>query len=145
MKFEDIKKEYENDLLDTDAVDIDSLCLVIPKLNSKYSEILFEEENHLATLRAEYDRMYKDKWEYYTGKMASSDLKAKGLDPFPLKILKGDVDKYIDADNEIIDIRKKINYQSQKVSYVDRALKEIMSRHWILKSTIDWRRFMSGG
>jgi len=145
MKFDDIKAEYQGDLLDPDAVDLDRVALEIPKLHSKYSEILFEEENFLAALRSEYDRMYRDKWEYYTGKMSSEDLKSRGWQPFPLKILKGDVEKYLDADDEISGMRLKINYQSQKVSYVERAIKEIMSRQWIVRSSVEWRRFISGG
>lgn len=145
MKFEDIKKEYNSDLLDPEAIDLDNASLSIPKLHAKYSEILFEEENYLAAIQMEYDRVLKSKWEYYGGKMSSDELIERGWKPFPLKILKGDLDKYIDADEDIITIRKKISYQTQKVSYVDRALKEIMSRQWSLKNSIIWRQFMSGG
>lgn len=145
MKFEDIKNEYKSDLLDPEAVDLDNASLSIPNLHAKYSEILFEEENYLASLRAEYDRLLKSKWEYFSGKMSSEELRDLGWEPFPLKILKGDLDKFIDADDDIIEVRRKINYQSQKVSYVERALKEIMSRQWTIKGAIQWRQFMSGG
>lgn len=146
MKFDDIKNEYKSDIIDDlNAVNIDELCLMIPKLHQKYSIFLSNESLILDELEIKKRILVRQKWEYYTGKMADEDLKALGWEPFQLRILKSDVDKYIYSDKDITKIDTQISFQKQKVSFIDRALKEIMSRQWVLKITLEHRKFMSGG
>ena len=47
----------------------------------------------------DFNKIKKDKWEYYTGK---ADPAVYQLKPFNLKLLRQDVDKYIESDDEWI-------------------------------------------
>ena len=47
------------------------------------------------------------KWEYYTGKAGTYGISTKA---FNLKILKQDVDKYIEADEDYQKIKQKVDY-----------------------------------
>ena len=84
------------------------------------------------------------KWEYYTGKLDQSQLDEHGLEPFPLKILKQDIDKYMESDDDLIVLNQRYIYQKEKVDYLESVLKEITNRHWKIKNAIEWRRFTSG-
>jgi DNA-binding transcriptional regulator YdaS (Cro superfamily) len=98
----------------------------------------------LRGLQIEYDRMRKIKWEYYTGKMDKQQLESHGWEPFSLRILKQDVDLYMNSDADLSTIRAKIEIQNEKVDYIESIIKGIMNRHWQIRSAIDWRKFTNG-
>ena len=85
--------------------------------------------------------MYREKWEYYGGK---SDAKVYATKPFDLKVLKTDLNIYIESDEDIIKIEHKISYLETVVKYLDGVLKSINSRGWDIKNAISWRQFESG-
>ena len=47
------------------------------------------------------------------------------LEPFQLKILKQDIDKYIESDDDLIVLNQRYIYQKEKVDYLESVLKEI--------------------
>ena len=61
----------------------------------------------LSKANVDYYKMKKDKWEYYTGKAPQHVYAEK---PFNLKILKTDIDKYMDADPELVKLKQKVEY-----------------------------------
>ncbi len=93
--------------------------------------------------RAESDfKIFKRvKWEYYTGKASPHVYQQK---PFNLKIMKSDIDKYLESDEELIKAKQKIDYLETVVNYLDRTLKIIGGRDWQIRNSIEWRKFTSG-
>ena len=85
--------------------------------------------------------MYREKWEYYGGKL---DAKVYATKPFDLKVLKTDLNIYIESDEDIIKIEHKISYLETVVKYLDGVLRSISSRGWDIKNAISWRQFESG-
>ena len=76
--------------------------------------------------------------------MSEEELESKGWEPFNLKILKQDLDKYLDGDSDLILVKQKITYQEEKVSYLESVLKSINNRNWEIKNAIEWRKFLNG-
>tara|TARA_Y100001973_G_scaffold74106_1_gene108126 strand:+ start:2228 stop:2518 length:291 start_codon:yes stop_codon:yes gene_type:complete len=95
-------------------------------------------------MKYEYASSYKAKWEYYSGKMSEEELQSREWEPFDLKILKQDLDKYLDGDADLILEKQKITYQEEKVSYLESVLKSINNRNWEIKNAIEWRKFLNG-
>ena len=87
------------------------------------------------------DKLYREKWEYYSGK---SDPQVYILKPFNLKILRTDVDKYINADEVVQKATQKVEYLKVVVDFLDRTLRQITNRTFTIKNAIDWKRFTSG-
>ena len=85
--------------------------------------------------------MYREKWEYYGGK---ADAKVYVTKPFDLKVLKSDLNIYIESDEEIIQSEHKVAYLETVVKYIDGVLKSINSRGWDIKNAIDWKKFEAG-
>ena len=54
---------------------------------------------------------------YYTGKLSLEELDELNWEPFELKILKTDLDKFLDADDELQELHLKVKYQQSVVSY----------------------------
>ena len=143
MNFEDLKRHTERDMkVDDTQLDLESLK--IPQLHNKYLNFLQEERFNLKKMGFDFASLRRSKWEYYTGKISEEDLEEKGWEPFDLKILKSDIDMYLDSDNDMILMKQKITYQEEKVFYLESVIKEIGQRNWEIRNAIEWRKFVSG-
>ena len=120
---------------------LDSESLKNQELYAKYLEhkSRFELLSHKA--RADYKRVYKEKWEYYGGK---SDAKVYASKPFDLKVLKADVHIYMDSDDELQRADQKAAYLKQVVNYLEQVLRSINNRTFLIKNAIEWKKFTSG-
>jgi len=140
MNLDEIQTLWEEDSkIDEDNLHAESTK--IPSLHAKYYKILNNilllkkiEENKLKQLK-------KDKWQYYTGK---ADPEVYIDKPFDYKVLRQDVDKYIDADEDLIKISSKIDYYQIMLNYLDSILKTINNRTYQIKNSIEWQQFIRG-
>jgi len=143
MTLDDIRKEIERDVrLDETALDLESLK--IPQLHSKYLNFLTDERLCLRKMEGDYSVLMRAKWEYYTGKMSHEELTARGWEQFPLKILRNDLDLYLQGDSDLNKNRQKMEYQKEKISLLEEIVKELNNRHWKIRCAIDWRKFVNG-
>ena len=140
MNLDEIQTLWEQDsLVDQDNLHEESIK--IPVLHSKYYKIY---NNILLLKRMEennYKELRKEKWEYFTGK---ADPEVYVKNPFDYKVLRQDIDKYIDADKEIIRIISKLNYFDVMLNYLDSILKTISNRSFQIKNAIDFMKFTAG-
>ena len=137
--------EFIQDLWDKDSI-IDNELLhnestKIPALHAKYYRIY----NNILTLQKSQETQYKilkkDKWQYYTGKASPEVYVEK---PFDYKVLKADLDKYFDADPDLIRCTAKIEYYDNRLEYLESILKIISNRTYQIKNAIEWQRFTNG-
>jgi len=143
MTLDDIRKEIERDVrLDETALDLESLK--IPQLHSKYLNFLTDEKLCLRKMEGDYAVLMRAKWEYYTGKMSQEELDARGWQPFALKILRNDLDLYLQGDADLNKGRQKMEYHKEKISLLEEIVKELNNRHWKIRCAIDWRKFVNG-
>ena len=143
MTLDDIRKELEKDTrIDDSALDAESLR--IPQLHNKYLNFLMEERLCLARYENDVAVILRDKWEYYTGKMSHEELTARGWEPFSLKILRNDLDLYLESDADLAKLQQKVVYQKEKISLLEEIVKELNNRHWKIRNAIDWRKFVNG-
>ena len=85
---------------------------------------------------------------YYNGKMDQQTIESKGwdYDPFDgLKVLKGDMDHYYNADPEIQKSKQKIAYLKTIIDTLKEILDNLKWRHSTIKNMIEWRRYQAGG
>ena len=128
---------------DIDRTEPGKALLDIPKLHSKYLNIL--SGHRLLAKESEFklNKMRVLKWEYYTGKLDEDQLKQYGWEPFPY-VLKAEVNNYIEADD---DINKRMAIKTMHEEIVDvcsAILKELNSRTFQLRDFISWERFIQG-
>ena len=140
MDLEQLQIEADKDLKINDT-ELDLESLKTPQLHNKYLKHLTKFKLLLTRAEDEFTKIKKDKWEYYTGK---ADPAVYQLKPFNLKILKQDVDKYIESDDEWIKANQKVKYLETIVDFLDRTLRQISNRTFTIKNAIDWRKFTSG-
>lgn len=143
MNLEDIYAEWAKDG-EIDQTNVSSESANIPKLHNKYYQMYVKEGLKLKKLRADYKQLYKLKGEYYRGELDIEELKEYGWTPQPLKILKGDVPAYVEADDDIIKHSLKIGLQEAIVDYLESIIRQINNRGFQLKTIVDWERFRTG-
>lgn len=143
MDISSIKQLVAEDMpIDDTELDIESMN--IPQLHSKYLNIYMDEKLLLQKINSDYYRLKKMKWEYYTGKLDQDQLDEYGWEPFQLKILKQDIDLYMDSDEDLQKLINKQTYQKEKINYLDAILKSVNNRQWNIKGAIEWRKFING-
>lgn len=143
MTLDEIRKEIQRDMtLDDAALDLESLK--IPQLHGKYLNFLMDERLAMRKAEHDYNAMMRVKWEYYTGKMSQEELTARGWEPFSLKVLRNDLDLYMNSDEDLSKLSQKFLFQKEKVSLLEEVVKELNTRHWKIRNAIEWRRFTNG-
>jgi hypothetical protein len=121
--------------------ELDLESLKTPQLHNEFMKHLTKFKLMLSRAEGEYYTLKREKWEYYTGK-APAEVYAKK--PFDLKILKTDIDKYLESDEELQKQKQKVDYLNTVVDFLDRTIRQIGNRGFTIKNAIDWRKFTSG-
>ena len=83
--------------------------------------------------------------EYYNGSMDDAELKQRGWKPNPLKILRADINRYIETDKDIINMSLRIDYQRAIVEYLEDIIKQINQRNFYINNAVAMLKFQSGG
>ena len=65
--------------------------------------------------------------------------------PFDLKVLKTYLQMYINSDDDIIELEKKVVYYETIVEFIDGVIKSIDNRGWDIRNAQDWKKFVAGG
>lgn len=135
-----IKNEWKQDsVMDQDLLDHESIK--IPQLHSKYLNFLSDVRLIKIKKEQDYKKLLRDKFEYYTGKADAEVYREK---PFDLKILKQDVQLYIESDDEIQSALNKLNYYKEMIFLLESILTNISTRGFQIKNSIEWQKFMQG-
>jgi hypothetical protein len=140
MDIEQLQEQADKDLKINDS-ELDLESIKTPQIHNKYMKHLAKFKLMLSRAESELHIVKRNKWEYYTGKADPSIYQAK---PFNLKILRQDVDKYIDSDEEVIKAKQKVDYLNVVVDFLDRSIRQISNRTFTIKNAIDWKKFTSG-
>ena len=140
MTLEEIQELADKDLKIND-MEYDLESIKTPQLHNKYMKFLNKFKLQLSIAENELYKIKRSKWEYYTCKADPEVYKEK---PFDLKILRQDVDKYIDSDIELQKAKQKVDYLNTIVDYLDRTIRQISNRTFTIKNAIEWKKFTSG-
>ena len=140
MDLEKLQEQADSDLKINDT-ELDLESLKTPQLHNKYMKHLTKFKLMLSRAESEYNTLKREKWEYYTGKAPAEVYAEK---PFDLKILKTDIDKYLESDEELQKQKQKVDYLNTVVDFLDRTIRLISNRGFTIKNAIDWRKFTSG-
>lgn len=139
MNIEKLKEEVKKDL-SIDKTDLASESIRIPQIHNKYLNFLMNDRLTLSKLETDLTKLRHRKWLYYTGKMSQEELNDLGWDSFDLTVLKTDIDRFINADDDVIHLQHKVALIKEKVSYLDGVMRAINNLNWNIRSAIDWMR-----
>lgn len=140
MNLNDIEKMWDEDgCIDPDNLHLESIKL--PTLHSKYFKIY----NNLVLLRKKEENNFielqRDKWLFYSGK---ADPKIYKETPFDLKIIKSDLDRFINSDPDVVKSNNKVEYYSMMIKFTESIIKNIENRSFVIKNAIEFMKFTAG-
>ena len=141
MKIQDLLVEIEQDAK-IDPHEVGKESLRIPSLHAKYLTYRSNEKMLLKQLNFNYNILYKERWLFYSGNATPQQYKEEEFD---LKVLRGDIDIFIDGDAKLLEQKAKIAVQESKVEAIEEYLKSLGQRGWVLKNVIEWQKLMGGG
>jgi hypothetical protein len=143
MNLDELKNMIKTDLeIDQTALDVESSRT--PQLHNKYLVMYMDEKLKLKRMNSELAVLRRNKWLYYTGRMSKEELDQFGWEAFELNILKTEADEMIESDVDFIKLAEKVNFQEEKVSYLENVIKIVNNRQWQIRSIIDWLKFTQG-
>jgi len=143
MKFEEIQIAWTRDC-EMDETELSHESIKIPQLHNKYLIFYSNEKLKFKEIKYLFAGLIKRKRDYYSGRMTAKELEMADWEPFQLKLLKADVQEYIDADENVIESKKLLALQEEKVDYLESIVKGLSTRGYLIKNAIDWKRFTEG-
>ena len=146
MNLENILELWKKDSV-IDDMKLDEASRESAKLHSKYLELHSVARLKLKKLELDFKPILRDKFMHYNGKLSQEELQEKKWDPDPLNgltVLKGDMDKWYDADPIIQEHQLKLAMQEEIVNCLKEIMDNIKWRHQNIKNMIEWRKFTSG-
>ncbi len=143
MNFESIFAEWEKDS-NIERTSLDTESIKIPELHHKYYKIYIAEKVRLRKLESEMKKLKLDKYEFYT-QGHNEETRAKGwILPSRGAIIKADVQLYLDADTDIIDLSLQIGIQQEKIDFLESIIKSLRDRGFLIKTALDFIKFTNG-
>ena len=109
----------------------------------KYNDAFTDESLALKDFYGFRRKVELERWKYWSGKQTDKYYAKNGI--VHEKILKGDIEKYLKADEKMALVDELISIQKAIAEYLERCIKELQSRNFHCKVAADWRKFTSGG
>ena len=141
MNLDQLKEEAYKDLPISDQEHLDQESFHNQDIKAKWLDYKTRFELLLVKNKGDYQKLYRDKWEYYGGK---ADAKIYVSKPFDLRVLKTDLSIYITSDDDIIELGAKISYLETVIKYIEGVIKSIDNRGWDVSHAIGWKKFEAG-
>lgn len=140
MTFDEIQAMWQEDSR-IDPVELDTASLTIPTLHAKYFKIFSDYRFKKKQAALNLKQLTRRKFEYYSGKGDPEDYREN---PFDLKILKSDLQMYIESDPEFKDLQLKIDMYDIIIEYLESVIRMINNRSYQIKNAIEWKSFIEG-
>ena len=143
MKLEEIQELWNRDR-EIDITELATESIRIPQIHDKYLKIYVDEKIKLRKLQLNLAKISKMKSDYYSGRMSQEELDRLEWQPFLVKVLKSEVNSYVESDDDIIKLKETIALMEEKINYIDSVIRMINNRGFQIKSAIDWIKYKDG-
>ena len=146
MNLEQIISEWQKDCR-IDPTSPDESSRETPELHAKYLGLLSNAKLKLKQAEFKQKELMKLKWLWYNGKMSQEEMESLGWNPDPfdgLKILKGDMEHYVEADPELVESEAKIEYLKTIIDTLKEIVENLKWRHQTIGNMIRWKQFEAG-
>ncbi len=143
MKLEDIRNMWSLDAK-IDNTELSHEALRIPSLHSKYYGIYTEERLRLRKYETDMKKLRLEKFEFFTqGPTKETQERGWVLPPIG-RVIKSEVNNYIDADDDIIELTLRIGIQQEKTDLLESIIRTLNNRGFLIKNAIDFEKFKTG-
>lgn len=143
MTLEKLHAEWAIDS-DLDLSQPDKEIRRIPLLHSKWWQIYTTERQRYVVLKQEYDSLRHAKFEWLLGRMPDEDREQRGWPHQHLRIVRQEVEPYLNSDADLLPIKGKIDVQEIKLKFIEDIIKTIGNRGYSIKTYVEYLKFSQG-
>jgi len=143
MTLDDYLHDWEHDAA-FELTALDVAARQTPLLHAKWWRYYSQERLRLKKVDSDYKALYRQKWEYFLGKMDDTEREELGWPPQPLKILSQNVSVYLDSDPALQVLSHKRVYLEEVLRFLEDVIKQIHTRNYQIKTALDYMRFAQG-
>jgi len=140
-KLEKLKEEIKEETYLSEYMDLKKASLDIPYLHSKYLQKCEGQRMLSSMVEDQVNILYLKKRMYYLGKADPNTYKAKPLDN---TILKSDVDMWIKADEEYINLTQKLKFEQSILKILEETVSRISRHSFYINNYVDLLKFENG-
>lgn len=143
LTIEQIETEWaEDSKIDRTNLNVDSSNQL--HLHSKYHKMLNHVKRRLRPIQADRLRLLQLKQDYYSKEMSPQQQKELGWEPVKRVIIKQDIPRFIESDQDVININLQIGELTDMVDFLESIIKSIYQKPFITKNIIENNKFISG-
>ncbi len=143
MKLEKIFELWGEDSK-INKLDLVNESLSQSELHNKYYKIYLNERLLTRQYESDLKKLRFDKYEFYTqGPTEVTNALGWKL-PSSGRILKADVNNYLEVDSDIVELTLKIGIQNEKIDFLKSIIESISRRSFQIKNAIDMIKFENG-
>jgi len=143
MTFEEMQVMWGEDSK-IDLARLDQHSAESHHLMSKYMNIRSQERLMLAALESEGVKLRWLRRQWLLGEVPIEKLRELGWDKNPIKVIKMEVNDYLEADDLLTKHTMKIAVSKEKVSFLEDVVKALSFRSTAIRNIIDNKRFEAG-
>lgn len=144
LQLDELKQQWTEDSI-IDSEDLSSASLYTANLHQKYLNILTEYKLRLFKLDKEYLLLKGMRMRYYNGQLTREELLQNRWSPYPYKTpLKSELEKLLETDEHLLALTDKQSYLKFCFEYCEEVMKALRDRNWIIRNTIEIRKFEAG-
>lgn len=143
MTLADYQDEWERDArIETSA--LDEAARNVPMLHAKWWRYYTDARLRWKNLDLKYKALYRQRYEYWSGRLDDAERIKLGWDVQPLKILSPQLPMYLEADNLLQEMARKRILIEETNRFLEDVIKSINGRGFVIKNMIDFIRFSQG-
>ena len=143
MTLADIQAQWEKDG-PVDKSRLDDELSNIPKLHHRYWVMYTTERREYAKNVRAMNILKRQRFDWYLGRMSDDERSQLGWPPQPLKILRGDVDTYLDGDKLIQQLQGRLDDLSDTLKFLESVISAINFRSNQIRTMVDYMKFSRG-
>jgi acetone carboxylase gamma subunit len=76
--------------------------------------------------------------------MSQEELERRGWEQYLGRLLKNEIAKYIESDDDVLKLKQQLVVLQEKVNYLDSVIRMINNRGFQIKNALDWLKFTNG-
>ncbi len=143
MSLDEIIAQSTKDLAISSTNSLAVEAIRAPAIFSKYMKEYVSAKGKWKALEREKAKVARELFLYYSGKADPAVLKRKG--PIDFKILKSDIDTFIKADPEMVEVQTILDELDLKVEVLGNIVRQVKDRDWNIRNAVEYLKFSNGG
>ena len=125
-------------------LDIENELLRNSHLIGKWLTYQQNQKAKFLLIETEYKRLLSKKKRYLMGRLDDEERESNGWPVEGNKILKADLDMWLEADDQILKKKKNYLVQKQIVEFIDSTLSQVVDKKWSIKAYLDYKKWIEG-